>query len=72
MPINVTEIKRIESEESFLVKKQVTAISDTLDTLSRVSESAEILLASHLTHKAIFLGGHAYHMHIMNDLSLFY
>ncbi len=36
------------TEESYLVKKQVSALSDTWDSLSRVSESAAPCLASQL------------------------
>ena len=46
-----------------LVKKQVSALSDTRDSLSRVSESAENWLASQLPpmtddQSQIFLSGH--------------
>ncbi len=40
------------TEESYLVKKQVFALSDTGDSLSHVSESVEIWFVVHFTPKA--------------------
>ena len=42
----------IYSEESYHVKKQVSALYDTWDSLSSVSESAETWLAYQLPSKA--------------------
>ena len=53
----------LSSEVCNLVEKQVSALSDTQDSLSRVSESAEKWLASKLPpmtdeQSQIFLSGH--------------